>query len=108
MAIQTRYRWIVRDYEGGEPYIEGTRFTVSHVANDLSDKLDDSENLDTAINEWLAMFPGCPKSYISKGKILSALNYYRTNRLEIDRLIEESKKRSGQIIRTGPPRRIHG
>ena len=108
MVIQTGYRWIVRDYAEGEPYIKGTRFTVSHIANDLSDKLSNDREFDAAINGWLEMFPGCPKSYISKKKILSALDYYSTNRQEIDRFIEESKKRAGKIIRTGPPRRIHG
>lgn len=108
MVIKTEYRWVVKDYEGGEPYIEGTRFTISHIANDLSDKLNKHGELDTVIREWLVMFPGCPNSYINREKILSALDYYKANKPEIDKFIEESKKRSRKIIRTGPQRRIHG
>lgn len=100
--MQTKYPGIVKDHLDSEPRIEGTRFTVSRIINDLSDCLKDEKKLEKGIEKWLSLFIGYPTGYITKEKILQAIDYYRDNKKEINGYIQESRKMSGQIIRTGP------
>ena len=94
MVMQTRYPHIVRDSNDSEPYVEGTRITVSRVVVEvgISPKIRDLERL-------VALYPG----YLDLNKVRGAIDYYRDNKSEIDNYIAESRARAGKVIRTGPP-----
>lgn len=92
MIIQTGYRGIVKDFPHSEPYIAGTRVTVSSVARSLG-----RGKVNGNLEKFVELYP---HGYLTKEKILSALEYYKNNGREIDSYIAESRHNAGKVLRT--------
>ena len=93
MVIQTGYKYIMKDSQDSEPHIEGTRITVSRIVVDM----DRGKNMNGKLEMLISLYP---KGYLSREKILAAMNYYKNNKEEIEIYINESIANSGKVFKT--------
>ncbi|GEM_PF-6690031 len=93
MPIQTNHQYIVRRSLDSEPYIDGTKITVTFVVNELGRETNFNGELENLVRAY-------PNGYLSKEKVISALAYYQDHKEEIEIYIAENKRDAGKIFKT--------